>query len=145
MEHTLIDGDGDKQITYTFAKLTIAHEEEWKSWLRGKIKGEAYSDSEGWDAKVRGAMLADVAIKTSGDLCAFASEIGILNIQTIAGVSRVLQMASRLHHPNPQIPEDVLRDLFMRRGAEIGEFLQDLLPIQSAEKKATGGRKGGPT
>ena len=123
-------------VVYKFSRLTLKHEDEWRDWLRGRIKNEAYRDSEGWDAATRADYLARVSQKVAGGQAAFLSEYGMQTLSEPDGACKVLEMASRVNHPAPHVPQDVLRRLFSEQPERVEEVIIAVLPIPPRARAA---------
>lgn len=121
-------------ITYKFSLLTIGQEDEWRDWVRGTAMREAMEASDGWPMDLRAKYLAEVSKSTPKDKCSFLGEYGQQILASEAGLIKVLSLASRKHHPEPVIPNDVLKKLIDEKTNECGEIMIKCLPISETAR-----------
>jgi hypothetical protein len=147
---TLTVREGDKEITLKFDMLTIEHEDEWTDWLRLKLRKEVMDDARamGLTGKELAEYCAPMNVATANTKCSFQTEMGLANMQTHAGVEKILSMASRKHHPTPGIPEEVIRRVVKEQTKEAVRVASECLPFKKDEddgEKKVNGPTAGPT
>lgn len=146
METLTVMNEKGVEVTLKFERLTIDQEDEWEDLLRLKLRREAMADAQalGLSGTALGEYMAPFNAATGGGACAFATPLGLKNMQTPWGVMQILLLASRRHHPSPGVPESVIREMLRNDHKAAVVVAQRCLPFKQpdAEKKADGPTDG---
>ncbi len=133
----IIELDG---VPLKFVKLTIKDEDEWKSWLRGRILADAKLDAEslGLAGPDRMDFLAIKSDRCAVGKCGILTQLGMEHAATPDGIKQILRMASRQHQPSPEIDETTLNRLLTECTDDLKRVIEYVLPGKREKKVIAG-------
>jgi hypothetical protein len=140
-------------ITYRFALIDIAGEDEWAADVREQAMQEAMSASDGWPIEVRAAFLAKVSTEASLAKCGFTADFGLVNLRTARGMAKALEIAARKAHPGVTL--EAMLKVVKAKELDAARVALSVIPVSEesrklmlgeldAVEKKVSGRTGGP-
>jgi len=132
MQLDTIELDG---VTYSFSALTLEQEDEFENWVRESLRADARSECTGLPTDLASSIMVNMIARTNGSACSFTGPVGLEKLSANDGLMKVLEMASRLNHPNPVVPKDIWRKMLRERRDKVQAVVLNVVPFSAEHRQ----------